>query len=179
MRKLPIVPISMPADLHGVKNGKLPPKLLTDILPSGKLHHLAAKAWQKLQFEAAKEGLVLVQIGDYRSASQQEHLFLLRMRTYPDARRTKQVTRTWNGKTWYLHDGAPVATPETSNHGWGLAVDCALRVDGRTVSIMTKPKGCPRRGLKFLRSVAPSLGWSWELQDEPWHIRYVAGDKLK
>jgi LAS superfamily LD-carboxypeptidase LdcB len=24
---------------------------------------------------------------------------------------------------------------------------------------------------------APSLGWSWELQSEPWHIRYVAGDK--
>jgi hypothetical protein len=46
------------------------------------------------------------------------------------------------------------------------------------VSITTKPRVARRTGLQFLLDVAPSLGWSWELQSEPWHIRYVAGDKV-
>jgi LAS superfamily LD-carboxypeptidase LdcB len=178
MRRLPVEPMRMPADLHGVENGKLSSKLLTNILPSGKLHHYAAESWQRLQQQAAFEGLTLTQVGDYRPMSQQEHLFLLRMRKYPDAKRTVQTTRTWNGETWYLHTGAPVATPGTSNHGWGLAIDVALRVNGRAIPITAKPDGAWRTGLKFLRKVAPGLGWSWELQSEPWHIRYVLGRRL-
>lgn len=178
MRRLPVVPIVMPSDLRGVDNGKVPSDLLRNILPSGKLHHYAAEAWQRLQQSAAHEGLTLTQIGDYRPLSQQEHLFLLRMRKYPDAKRNVQTTRTWNGETWYLHNGAPVATPGTSNHGWGLAIDVALRVDGRAIPITAKPEGAWRSGLQFLRKIAPGLGWSWELQSEPWHIRYVLGRRL-
>lgn len=178
MRRLPVQPLVMPADLQGVENGKLSSKLLTNILPSGKLHHYAAEAWQRLQYSAAHEGLILTQVGDYRPMSQQEHLFLLRMRKYPDAKRNVQTTRTWNGETWYLHNGAPVATPGTSNHGWGLAIDVALRVNGRAIPITAKPEGAWRSGLQFLRKVAPGLGWSWELQSEPWHIRYVLGRRL-
>lgn len=175
MRKLPVVPVVLPPDLVGVPNGRLPNGLLTNIKPSGRLHHYAAQAWQLLQHAAAMEGLALVHVGDYRPLDQQEHLFLLRMRRHPDAKRNVQTTRTWNGDTWYLHVGAPVATPGTSNHGLGLAIDAALRVDGQTLPISTKPAGAWRSGLQFLRKTAPALGWSWELQSEPWHIRYVLG----
>ena len=168
----------MPADLQGIDNGKLPAKLLTDILPSGRLHHYAAESWQRLQQSAAYEGLTLTQVGDYRALVEQQALFMQRMRPYPDAKRNVQVTRQWNGQTWYLHLGAPVATPGTSNHGWGLAIDVALRVDGRAIPITARPQGAWRSGLQFLRKLAPSLGWSWELQNEPWHIRYVLGRRL-
>lgn len=177
MAELPIKKLVMPSDLAGIENGKLPRKLLTKIAPSGKMHNIAAVSWARLQDLAKQEGLELVHVGDYRPYDQQEQLFLSRMKDYPNAKAAKQTTREWRGKTWYLHTGAPVATPGTSNHGWGLAIDAALKVDGKVVSISTKPANCKRSGLQFLLKCAQDLGWSWELQSEPWHIRYVLGDK--
>jgi hypothetical protein len=61
-----------------------------------------------------------------------------------------------------------------------LAIDAALKTKGKNggvVSISTKPKVAKRSGLQFLLAEAQTLGWSWELQSEPWHLRYVAGDK--
>jgi LAS superfamily LD-carboxypeptidase LdcB len=177
MPQLPIRKLTMPSDLADATNGKLPKKLLAKIQPGGSMYWQAAPAWAKLQELARLEGLELVHVGDYRPFKQQRQLFLARMKDFPDAKRAKQTTRQWRNKTWYLHSGAPVATPGTSNHGWGLAIDAALKVDGKVVSITTKPKKCKRSGLAFLLKVAPDLGWSWELQSEPWHIRYVLGDK--
>ena len=177
MPTLPIRKLIMPKDLAGIQNGKLPNKLLTKIAPSGRMYWQAAPSWAKLQELARLEGLELVHVGDYRPFKQQRQLFLARMKPYPNAKVAKQTVRTWRNKPWYLHNGAPVATPGTSNHGWGLAIDAALKVDGKVVNISTKPKDCKRSGLAFLLKVAPELGWSWELQSEPWHIRYVLGDK--
>jgi hypothetical protein len=170
----------MPKDLKGCTNGKLPPALLRRIAPSGRMHHLAAISWAILQELGSKEGLDLVHVGDYRPYEQQLSLFESRMKPFPNAKKPTQVVRTFNGEKWYLHNGAPVATPGTSNHGWGLAIDAAVKTKGKkggVVSISTKPKIAKRSGLQFLLAEAPSLGWSWELQSEPWHIRYVAGDK--
>lgn len=170
----------MPKDLKGKRNGKLPPAVLKPIAPSGRMHRLAAISWSILQELGTKEGLDLVHVGDYRPYEQQLALFESRMKPFPDAKRTKQTIRTFNGAKWYLHSGAPVATPGTSNHGWGVAIDAALKLRGKrggVVSITTKPRVASRSGLQFLLDEAPSLGWSWELQSEPWHIRYVAGDK--
>ena len=179
MPTLPIRKLIMPKDLAGIQNGKLPNKLLKPIAPSGKMYPAAAISWAILQELGAKEGLDLVHVGDYRPYEQQLSLFQSRMKPFPDVKRTKQTVRTFNGEKWYLHSGAPVATPGTSNHGWGLAIDAALKLRGpkrKVVSITTKPKVASRSGLQFLLDEAPSLGWSWELQSEPWHIRYVAGD---
>lgn len=173
---LPIAKVVLPKDLKGVTNGELPARLLTPIQPSGKLHHLAARAWSALQKKATEEGLNLVHVGDYRPLQQQIDLFKSRMKLFPDAKKTQQTTRKWNGETWYLHTGAPVATPGTSNHGIGLAIDAALRTKKGVVSITTKPGPRKRSGLDFLLEWAPKLGWSWELQSEPWHIRLVTGD---
>ena len=177
---LPVKKLVMPSDLKRAKNGKLPPQLLRRIQPSGRMHHLAAISWAVLRELASAEGLDLVHVGDYRPYEQQLALFESRMKPYPNAKRDKQVVRTFNGAKWYLHTGAPVATPGTSNHGWGLAIDAALKTKGKRggiVSITTKPRIAKRSGLQFLLAEAPSLGWSWELQSEPWHIRYVAGNK--
>ena len=34
------------------------------------------------------------------------------------------------------------------------------------------------RSLAWLIDNAHRFGWSWERQDEPWHLRYVAGDSI-
>ena len=178
--RLPIAKLVMPKDLKGCQNGKLPATLLRRIAPSGRMHHHAAISWAILRELAAKEGLDLVHVGDYRPYEQQLSLFKSRMKPFPNAKKPTQVVRTFNKEKWYLHNGAPVATPGTSNHGWGLAIDAAVKTKGKkggVVSITTKPKIAKRSGLQFLLAEAPSLGWSWELQSEPWHIRYVAGDK--
>ena len=174
---LPVAKMVLPQDLKGCENGKLPKSLLRRIAPSGQMHHYAATSWMMLRELAAKEGLDLVHVGDYRPYEQQVALFMSRMKRFPDAKRNVQVTRTLNGEKWFLHVGAPVATPGTSNHGWGLAIDAALRTKAGVVTISTKPKGAKRSGLQFLLAEAPALGWSWEVQVEPWHIFYVAGDK--
>jgi LAS superfamily LD-carboxypeptidase LdcB len=56
-----------------------------------------------------------------------------------------------------------MATPATSNHGWGLAVDVWGANNGR---------------LDWMLQNCDKYGFSWEIQSEPWHIRYVCGDKL-
>lgn len=178
-KPFPIVRMKMPSDLQGVPNGNVPADLMRDILPSGRLHHCAARGWAALSNLASEEGLRLAQVGDYRSLVQQEGLFAQRMREFPDAKRAEQVTRTYRGKVWYLHVGAPVATPATSNHGYGLAIDAALRLkDGSVVSITSRPKAARRSGLDFLLEHAVLFGWSWELQSEPWHLRWYGGDKI-
>ena len=174
---LPVAKMVLPQDLKGCENGKLPSGLLRRIAPSGQMHHYAATSWMMLRELAAEEGLDLMHVGDYRPFEQQVALFMSRMKRFPDAKKNVQVTRIFNGEKWFLHVGAPVATPGTSNHGWGLAIDAALKTKAGVVTISTKPKGAKRSGLEFLLAEAPALGWSWELQSEPWHIRYVAGDK--
>ena len=175
---LPIRKVVLPADLVGVTNGKIPQRLLRPIAPSGFLYWRAAESWERLRVLAAAEGLNLVHVGDYRPLAQQVALFTARMKPFPDVKRKTQTVRTWNGKKWFLHVGAPVATPATSNHGLGIAIDAALKVGKQVVSISTKPVGCKRSGLAFLLAVAQCEGWSWELKSEPWHIRYVIGEKL-
>ena len=175
---LPIAKVVMPADLKKVENGKLPESLLRPIKPSGRMHHRAAIGWGVLQDLAAAEKLNLCHVGDYRPYDQQLSLFMSRMKDYPNAKVAQQTTRTFQGKTWYLHVGAPVATPATSNHGWGLAIDAALKTKQGVVSISTRPPKAARSGLDFLLEWAPQVGFSWELQSEPWHIRWVAGDTL-
>lgn len=160
---LPILPVKMPADLRKATNGKLPKSLLIALPQGGHLHHVAAGAWARLVEEAAQDNIKLSHVGAYRTYEQQVHLFQQRYSAAPTGSKT---TRRWNGKTYYLKLGmAPSATPGTSNHGWGLAIDIAHIGDGGR--------------LDWLRDNATHYGWSWEMQSEPWHLRYVLGDDEK
>jgi LAS superfamily LD-carboxypeptidase LdcB len=72
--------------------------------------------------------------------------------------------RTYKGQKYYLKPGmSPMATPGTSMHNLGLAVDVSDASNDR---------------LKWMLANADWYGFCWELQSEPWHIRYYTGDKV-
>jgi LAS superfamily LD-carboxypeptidase LdcB len=170
--KLPVRRVTQPADLTGQRNGELAPRLLVDIGNGGRLHHQAARAWVALWVAAKAAGINLTWThgGTYRPLDQQERLFLSRFTT---TRLPGRPQRTWGGQTWWLKPGvAMAATPGGSNHGWGLAIDLAHGTHPDTA------KSTTRATTNWLIGNAESLGWSFELQSEPWHVRYTAGDKV-
>jgi LAS superfamily LD-carboxypeptidase LdcB len=175
MTNYPVLPIIMPSDLEGQKNGELKPALLRDIkAPNGKLHSLAATAWNALQLAAYFDGIELKHVGAYRPLAQQVALFNQRYEAKPNFRKP-QVTRKYNGQVWWLKQGyAPAGSPSTSNHGWGLAIDVASVTAGKRLEWLL--------GDGFMTSNALKYGFTWEVKSgknaEAWHIRYVCGDNL-
>lgn len=168
MPTLPIVRVTLPAALVGQPNGRLPADLLVDTPgrdggPVVRLVAPAARSWRALEAAAARAGHTLrvtSTVDSYRPYAVQESVFQQRYTlTFLSGRPTKQ----WLGRTWYLlPDMAPVAVPGTSNHGLAIAVDIA------NVAMV----------LNWLIANAARYGWSWELEVEPWHMRYVAGDSI-
>lgn len=162
---LPVMKLVLPSDLKNQKPGEIEKGLLRPIKPQGMLHHLAADAYMALRAKALRDGLPHFKptsAGDtYRTLALQKTGFLQRYQLEPIAGAS---TRSWEGKTWYLKpNNAPMAAPGTSNHNLGLAVDIAEASGDR---------------LKWMLANCASFGWSWEVESEPWHIRYVAGDNL-
>ena len=164
MSLLPIHKIVLPANLHGVEAGKLPSTMLLKVAGGGFLHPKAAKAWNALVAKAAADGIELkpTSAGDmYRSYDVQKRGFLTRYQTEPIE---GAGTRHFEGKVWYLKKGnAPLASPGTSNHNLGIAVDVA-NAHGKV--------------LEWMKANIEAYGFSWELQEEAWHIRLVCGDNL-
>lgn len=172
----PIHSVTLPADLVGATNGKLTFQLVEqwfDGRGNLRIHSQFQRAWAALYAACWIEtGVVLtaVSAGDaYRTYEQQYAVFKQRYVTTPVAGSTS--IRYFEGKTWYLKKGfAQVATPGTSNHGLGLALDVAeWRID-HVVGIASSP------AWNWLLANADSFGLSWEVQSEPWHIRLYVGD---
>ena len=159
---LPVVKIRKPKDLKGVQAGKLPQRLLRSIGGSAQLHHMAAPAWLKMVADAKEAGITLKPTSSadaYRSYAMQLAAFKQR---YVLTDTGTGQTRRFRGKTWYLKPKmAVLATPGSSNHNWGLAVDVA-NANGKTLKWMLKNEHL--------------YGFSHEVQSEPWHIRLVTGD---
>jgi LAS superfamily LD-carboxypeptidase LdcB len=167
MRKpFPIVKVTLCSHLKGVKPGQLNPDLLKSI-EKGKLHHCAADAYEAMDEAANEAGIDLSPTSTadtYRSLSTQEYGFFQRHTLNPKGKQKKQKPRIYKGKAWYLKKGmAPLAVPGTSNHNLGIAVDIANASGKR---------------LEWLLKNALEFGFSWELQSEPWHLRYTAGDNI-
>lgn len=161
----PVKPVVLPSNLKGVKAGELPANMLVDVKPFGKLHPLAADAYHAMRAKALADGIKTFKptsAGDtYRTLASQTAGFLQRYQKEPIA---GAVTRTWEGTKWYLKKGfAPLASPGSSNHNLGIAVDIAEASGAR---------------LEWMLKNAADFGFSWEVQSEPWHLRYVAGDKV-
>jgi hypothetical protein len=161
-----IVPVSLPADLKGVTPGKLPENLLRPAAGGGKLHWIAAAAWAAMVEAAKADGVELkpTSSGDvYRDYDSQKRGFLQRYQLEPIQGTS---TKEFEGKKWYLKKGmAMLATPGKSQHNLGIAVD---------VHSASEPKR-----INWLIANVEKFGWSWEVvPSEPWHIRYVAGDKI-
>ena len=167
MSKFPVRPVKLPADLKGVTPGKLPDNLLREIEGKGKLHHLAADAYEAMDEAANADGIDLSptsRADTYRSLETQEYGFFQRHTDKPTPKMMKQKPRVYKGKLWYLKKGmAPMAVPGTSNHNLGIAIDIANASGKR---------------LEWLLANEHKYGFSHELQSEPWHIRYVDGDDV-
>jgi hypothetical protein len=170
---LPIAPVTLPADLVGQPNGRIPGELLVDVGPSGLLHHLAARAWRALVADAAANGLPLTYTygGTYRTLAAQTVLF--ESRYTPGG--AGGGCKFYKGTQWCKKSAglATAAVPGTSNHGLGLAVDSAAGVHPQSATaIGSHPKW------SWFRANVERYGFSWELQSELWHIRYVTGDAI-
>jgi LAS superfamily LD-carboxypeptidase LdcB len=162
---LPVRSIRVPPILKKHQNGDLPLELLVRIRPYGWLYKTAAASWTAMKKAAKKDGVVLKPtsaMDAYRPVTVQRSVFFQR---YTTTKLEGRPTRNYNQAVWWLKPGyAPLAAPGTSNHGWGLAVDVwAVGDDDR---------------LDWLLGNHARFGWSWEVQSEPWHIRYVLGDDL-
>ncbi len=128
----------------GYENGRIPAKALKAIGQGGhRLEVSAADAWIAMREAAAREGITLKLTDSYRSYEQQVSV---------RQRKGHQVA---------------TATPGTSVHGWGRAVDA----DVGTAAT-----------LAWLRAHAGQFGWinpEWAQRSgkshEPWHWEYVGG----
>ena len=163
----PVVAVKFCKHLVGKKPSEIGVDILKKCSGGGKMELCAADAWNAMVLAAAKDNVVLkpTSIGDqYRSIEQQTRSFLQRYQKEPV---TNSSTRTWNGVKWWLKKGfAPLAAPNDdaktcSRHMLGLAVDVA-NANGKILGWLLKNE--------------TKYGFSHEIQSEPWHIRYVAGN---
>lgn len=205
---LPVHPVTMPDGLNGQKNGRLSVCSIRPVVfpywGAMSLYPSAADAAEMLMLAAKLDtGQVMTctSPGDvYRTWQAQLNVFLDRAEpvdyeTWLAADSWRRRIFQYDGHTYWLfhEDVSPVAVPGTSNHGWALAVDFALFVNGRIVNIRSNGlfwgwlaapglvEGPWRIGGG---SNAESFGFSWEGQRdlnkkgaEPWHLRYVMGDE--
>ena len=169
---LPVAPLKKPSCLKGQENGRLSAGILKRCgIGNFLLAEPAARACQALVVAAEAAGFKVRATGTYRTFAQQETLFLSR---YTTSKLVGQPTRKWGNVTyWQKPKTAMAAAPGTSNHGWGLAVDFAEELDGDV-----QPESVSPKFVKWLIKNAATYGFSAEVQSEPWHWRYVAGDKL-
>lgn len=187
----PVTPVIKPTDLKDANNGMLPDALLVTVpMPnttSARLHHITARAWNALAAKVLTEfGVTLCctsGVDTYRSYNNQVSTFYKRtVRVSYDvwAATPKNRRRTFadgKGSSFFAFKPgvAPCATPGTSNHGWGLAIDMAIW-DTNTHTVHNI--GTNRTVFTWLLNHARTYGFSWESQSENWHIRYVTGDTI-
>lgn len=189
--KLPKHNLSMPTTLYGQTNGNLPPHLLEKIgVGSALMEKTAARSFKAMFAEARKSGFDIRHVGDYRSFQAQLNLFLSRYE--PVSVAVYSMTKSANRKKWDSAKNfgygsefwrkkqnangsypATAASPGTSNHGWGLALDIAEEYDSDSA-----PDPIRAAFVNWLIGNAHRFGISAELDSEPWHWRYVAGDKI-
>lgn len=188
---LPISKLVMPSTLNGQQNGKLPNQLLVPIgVTNARMEKTAARSFIAMFSEARRAGFEVRHVGDYRPYETQLNLFLSRYEPVglgaytvtPPARRKVWEDAVKNGypsKYWVkkeLPNGsypATAATPGNSNHGWGLALDVAEEYNGQPGADAIR-----QVFVTWLCNNAARYGISAELQSEPWHWRYFAGDKI-
>ena len=126
----------VPDVLRSYGNGRIPRDLLTPIgIGQHRLWGPAAEAFKAMRAAAAADGVSISVTDSYRSYDQQVTL-------------AAQKGLTQNGG-W-------AATPGTSEHGWGLAVDADV----------------DKNGLAWLRANGATYGFVEPTAREPWHWEY-------
>lgn len=127
----------VPEELRELGNGRIPQNRMVDIPQRGhRLYAPAALSWTNLVAAARADGIEMRITDSYRSYEQQVDLV-----------RRKGL----------YSEGGLGATPGTSNHGWGLAVDVDVR-DPATQ--------------EWLQVNGPRFGWVEAVPREPWHWEF-------
>jgi peptidoglycan hydrolase-like protein with peptidoglycan-binding domain len=180
MSQYPYIKLVVPTALKQYKNGQLAESVLASVKTGGKMYAPVAAQFNKMYDAALAAGFKLKNVGDYRSFQGQLAMFNDRYMT-TDTGRVPQVTRKYEGKTWYLKKGkAPSAAPDPtglkgSNHGWGLAIDLGYDNGGKLTSM---GGAC----FAWMCANAPKYGFYLQGSDpkskefEAWHWQYALGD---
>jgi LAS superfamily LD-carboxypeptidase LdcB len=183
--KVPYKKLVLPSVLKGKINGRLDKGMLAPVKCGGKMLKEVAVHFNAMYDEAKAAGVTLRNIGDYRSFESQVDMFNDRY-SLKDEGRKPQVTRTYEGKTWYLKKGkAPSAAPDPtgvrgSNHGWGLAID--LAAEGKNGEIVSL--GGTKKAYPWMLANAPRFGFYLQTDNdkspefEAWHWQYCEGDAV-
>jgi hypothetical protein len=163
-----------PAVVQKYGNGKLPDSLLVPCgIGSHRLAEPAARAAKAMVTAAAKDGVALGASDSYRPYAVQEREFKNRYSSTPIAGRK---TKVWNGATyWQKPNTAMAATPGTSNHGWGVALDLA-QGDGNPAD--PKSLWLNAKSLNWLAKNGPTFGFWNSVKSEAWHWAYFPGDDI-
>ncbi|HEY3447621.1 MAG TPA: M15 family metallopeptidase [Myxococcales bacterium] len=125
---------NVPANLRAYGNGRIPANKLESIGGGHRLNSTAADAYKRMSADAAKAGVKIGVTDSYRSYAAQV-----------DCARRKGLYK----------NGGLAATPGTSKHGWGLAVDVKVN----------------RTGQNWLQQNASKYGFH-TIPREPWHWEY-------
>lgn len=196
--KLPVTPVQMPACLIGQRNGSIDPRLLVRThAPELLMVAPGARSFNAMQAACeAETGHRIRAVSGYRTVRTQwwgfggkgaryepcsRIVWLLtpkeRRKEWPDAARRDFAARhpdlpITDARWWVkINFGtqlkpryrATAAVPEESNHGWALALDV---------------RSIPAKVVAWLIANAWRFGFSAEVQSEPWHWRYFAGDQI-
>ncbi len=184
----PAGPVPRPTILEGQANGLLPDSLLVPVysgLRDGRpafgirngyvANRTSARKHRAFAYDCwwhTNELPIPISATDsYRPLAVQERIF--RERYAPGG--SFGGCKTWRGLRWCKTGNfATAATPGSSNHGWGDAIDYrVLRADGAVV-----PIGGTRADT-WARARCLDYGLAYEtVPEEDWHIRNYTGDDI-
>lgn len=152
-------------------NGLIPSQALVSIGGGQALELNAARSWVALTAAAKKAGFTFVLTDSYRPRSVQERIFFQRYVQQNVGGGAYGDVRMYQGKRYVRKAGyASAATPGTSNHGTGTAIDIA--------GINAGFGNTPTNAYQWLAKHASAYGWTnpaWAKTRnfwEPWHWEY-------
>lgn len=160
MAKIVSEGVRLPDDLDNFPDQNFPESLLRPFLGKWRLHHQAVDQHEAFVKDAAAAGVPIVPIpgaaSAYRPFAQQEQLFFSRYVKGGGA-----STKTYKGVVYHLKPGmAMAATPGTSGHGWGLAVDY-MNANGSAINLVQRAK---------LRQIGAKYAIVDSVKSENWHF---------
>jgi hypothetical protein len=175
--------MTLPADLPVARNGRLFPHELVLVLFPGVgmfgLHRRAARCWNMMALACWNDlgrgdQLTCVSAADvYRTFDIQERVFFMRFWRLV----TSTIKRIYQGITYWKKPGvAQVATPGTSNHGWGLAIDVGVWLATAGPKSKVQALANNRRVHAWMLANAPTFGFYDNVSSEPWHWEFCMGD---